>query len=669
MDDATLPNDMRLDFDPDALRAKYRQERDKRLRPDGHLQYHQVQGEFARYAEEDPYVEPGFTREPNTEDVDVVVIGGGFSGMLACARLQEVGVTNVRLIEAGGDFGGTWYWNRYPGAQCDIEAYCYLPLLEELGYIPKEKYSYGTEIYEHSQRIGKHYGLYDIALFQTRVRELRWDEEIKRWHIHTNRNDDIKPRFIIMALGTASRAKMPGIPGIHEFEGHSFHTSRWDYGYTGGDTGGNLHKLGDKRVALIGTGATAIQCVPYLGAHAEHAYIFQRTPSCVDLRGNKPTDMEWAKTLQPGWQKARRDNFNAVVSGVPFEENLVNDGWTDIFANVMAVPKTDKPLSGKEIGEIMEIADFKKMNTIRSRVDQWVQDPDAAEALKPWYRQFCKRPTFNDEYLPTFNRSNVTLVDVSEAKGVERITKKGVVANGVEYEVDCIIYSTGFEANGELRRRVGFDIFGRDGLSLFDYYKDGFRTLHGHSSRNFPNWFYVGISQNAISINITAMLDDQTKHIAYIIKEVMDREAKTVQPTAEGEEAWINVMRSMAAGAGEFQVNCTPGYYNNEGITRAEPPKNGGSLCPGHQQVQRPPGRVAREGRPGGAGTGVLRFGLLNAALQGLGRRQFPLPGPAGAARARRLRDPGGGARGLPRSGRPVAERGISAGRLGGAPV
>ena len=383
MDDASAITDG-LDFDPDALRDKYRAERDKRLR-EMEPQQAEVAGQFARYAEEDPYAEPGFTRDPIDEEIDVVVIGGGFSGMLACARLKEQGVTNVRLLEAGGDFGGTWYWNRYPGAQCDIESYCYLPLLEELNYIPKEKYSYGTEIFEHSQRIGRAYGLYDIALFQTRVRELRWDEDIARWHIFTNRGDDIKARFVIMALGTASRAKLPGIPGVEGFEGHTFHTSRWDYDYTGGDTNGNLHKLADKRVAIIGTGATAIQCVPYLGAHAEHTYVFQRTPSCVDLRGNKPTDPDWAQTLEPGWQKARRDNFDDVVSGKPFEQNLVSGGLrTDIFANVMAVPKSDKPLSGKEIGQIMEIADFKKMNTIRARrsTQSSSRTAAAAEALK-----------------------------------------------------------------------------------------------------------------------------------------------------------------------------------------------------------------------------------------------------------------------------------------------
>jgi cyclohexanone monooxygenase len=409
-------NDVTADFDPDALREKYRQERDKRLRADGEDQYIELAGDFARYAEEDPYADPSFTRAAIDEDIEVVVIGGGFSGLLAGARLREAGLDDFRIVEAGGDFGGTWYWNRYPGAQCDIESYCYLPLLEELNYIPKEKYSYVSEIFEHSQRIGREYRLYDRALLQTRVKGLRWDEEPRRWRIATNRGDDIRARFVIMALGPASRAKLPGIPGIESFEGHSFHTSRWDYGYTGGDTHGKLDKLGDKRVAIIGTGATAIQCVPYVGANAKATYVFQRTPSCVDLRGNKPTDPEWAKTLQPGWQRARRDNFGAIITGQPFEEDLVNDGWTDIFRNVMALPKSDKPMAPEEIGKVMELADFRKMNAIRQRVDETVQDPEAAEALKPWYRQFCKRPTFNDEYLLTFNRPNVTLVDVSRTR-------------------------------------------------------------------------------------------------------------------------------------------------------------------------------------------------------------------------------------------------------------
>jgi len=560
--------DQKPDFDPDALRAKYKAERDKRLRADGEAQYLEVSGKFAHYAVDDPYVEPGFTRAPLTDEVDVAVIGGGFSGLLAGARLQEAGIKNFRIIEAGGDFGGTWYWNRYPGAQCDIESYCYLPLLEELNFIPKEKYSYVNEIFAHSQRIGREYKLYDVTCFQTRVTDLDWDSDEKRWLISTNRDDRMKARFVIMALGPASRPKLPGIPGIDDFEGHSFHTSRWDYGYTGGDTTGGLVKLADKRVAVIGTGATAIQCVPFVAEYAKQLYVFQRTPSSVDLRGNKPTDPEWVKSLKPGWQRARRENFAGILTGQPFTEDLVNDGWTDIFRNVLAMPKSDTPMTPQEIGRTIELADFRKMNSIRARVDDTVEDRTVAEVLKPWYRQFCKRPTFNDEYLPAFNRPNVELVDVSESKGVERITKKGVVANGKEYEVDCIIYASGFEITTAFKRRVGIAINGADGKSLFEHWADGFRTLHGFATRGFPNWFYIGISQNALSVNMTAMFDEQARHIAYIIKETQSRQGKTVQPTQAAQDAWVDLISKMQIDNRAFFEACTPGYYNNEGTLR-----------------------------------------------------------------------------------------------------
>lgn len=557
---------LEADFDIEALRARYKAERDKRLRTDADRQYKELSGDYARYAEEDPYVEPGFTRDPLTDFVEVAVIGGGFSGMLAAARLKEKGVTDLRIIEAGGDFGGTWYWNRYPGAQCDIESYCYLPLLEELNYLPKEKYSYVTEIFEHCQRIGKHYDLYPITLFQTRVSELAWDDAEKVWVIRTNHGDAIRARFVVSALGTASRAKLPGIPGIESFEGHSFHTSRWDYGYTGGDTTGNLWKLEDKTVAIIGTGATAIQCIPALGRHAKQLYVFQRTPSSVDTRGNKPTDPEWAQSLQPGWQRARRHNFADIIEGRPFEHDLVNDNWTSIFREVQSfVIRNAKTMGPEAAIRHAEVADFRKMNTIRQRVDEVVTDPEIAEKLKPWYRQFCKRPTFNDEFLPTFNRPNVTLVDVSESKGVERITPKGLVANGREYEVDCIVYASGFEITTSFKRRVGFDIKGRGGVLLHDHWANGYKTLHGFATTGFPNWFYIGVSQNGLSVNMTAMFDDQAQHIAYIIAEAKKRGATEVEPTPEAQDAWVRTIKKLSVVNRAYLESCTPGYYNNEG--------------------------------------------------------------------------------------------------------
>jgi len=554
-----------LDFDPDALRAKYNEERDKRIRPDGNDQYIEVRGEFAHFVD-DPYVETGFERSPLNDEIEVVIIGGGFAGLLAGARFREAGLDNFRIIEAGGDFGGTWYWNRYPGAQCDIESYCYLPLLEELNYIPKEKYSYAPEIYEHSKRIAQEFRLYEDACFQTKVTDLSWDEMTARWTVRTDRGDAMCARFVVVATGPMSLPKLPAIRGIHDFQGHTFHTSRWDYRYTGGDHNGDLHKLSDKRVAVIGTGATAIQSIPHLGAHAQHLYVFQRTPSSVDVRGNKPTDMEWAKSLTPGWQQQRRKNFNEIVHGRPFDEDLVHDGWTDLYRIMadMFSQAGNTSLSPEDAAELAELADFKKMNSIRARVDQVVKDPETAGKLKAWYRQFCKRPTFNDDYLPTFNRPNVTLIDTSETAGVQLITRQGVVANGVEYAVDCIVFATGFEIGTGLTRRSGFEIYGQNGLALTDYWANGTKTFHGFWTHGFPNCLVMGPTQKGLSVNFTSILDDQAQHIAYLIKEVKAR-GRYAQPTLEAESEWVATIRRLVVDNSAFFDSCTPSYYNNEG--------------------------------------------------------------------------------------------------------
>jgi len=555
-----------LDFDPDALREKYRHERDQRLRPEANDQYIEITAGFRHYVD-DPHVDPGFTRKPLTDAVDAVIVGGGFGGLLAVARLRESGVKDIRIIEKGGDFGGTWYWNRYPGAQCDIESYIYLPLLEETGYIPKEKYSFGNEIRAHARRIGDHFDLYRLACFQTEISEMRWLQDENRWLITTNRGDAMHARFVVISSGPLNRPKLPGIPGIATFKGHSFHTCRWDYGYTGGSTEGGLTKLADKRVAIIGTGATAIQCVPYLGRHARHLYVFQRTPSSVDVRGNKPTDPKWVKTLTPGWQKRRMENFNTMFTGLPQDEDLVSDGWTDIFRNLgpgAAVYAARGGVALEDLGRLIEISDFKKMNQIRARVDATVKDRKTAEALKPWYRQFCKRPTFNDDYLPTFNRPNVTLVDTL-GRGVERVTETGLVFDHIEYEVDCIIFATGFEVGTAYTRRSGFEIYGRGGRKLTDYWSSGLRTLHGFYSHGFPNCFHLGITQNTFTPNFPHMLDEQARHVAHVVKTASEQQAQMVEPTLEAEAGWLETIRATAINNLAFRQACTPGYYNGEG--------------------------------------------------------------------------------------------------------
>jgi cation diffusion facilitator CzcD-associated flavoprotein CzcO len=557
------------DFDMDALKRKYASERDKRLRTDAEAQYVEVSHEYAGYYEVDPWSPPA-ARDPLSIDTDVAVLGGGFGGLMAGANLRKAGIEDFRIIDFGGDFGGTWYWNRYPGVQCDIESYCYLPLLEETSYIPKEKYSFGAEIFEHCRRIARHFRLYERALFGTMVRSLRWDEALKRWRISSHQKDDIRARFLIMAIGSFNRPKLPGIPGITSFKGRTFHTSRWDYDYTGGDTYGRLTKLADKRVAIVGTGASAIQVTPYLADYAKHLYVLQRTPSSVDVRGNRPTDPEWAKSLKPGWHRERQDNYTRISKeGLPAEiPDLVCDGWTErnrALANQFSALARGE-ISREEIIKLQEIEDFKYMEKNRRRVDTIVKDKATAEKLKAWYKFTCKRPTFSDTYLPAFNRDNVTLIDVSGTKGVERITEKGFIAEGVEHEVDCIILASGFEVTTEIRRRLGIDIVeGRHGLSLYDHWKDGFKTFHGFTSPGFPNQFFTGFTQTAISPNVTTMLYDQLTHICHIIAETMKRGALVVEATREAQEYWADVIRDVGVNLAEVLADCTPGYFNNEG--------------------------------------------------------------------------------------------------------
>lgn len=576
MTDATTTE---LAFDPDALREKYRLEREKRLRPEGNNQYVEIAGSYARYAE-DPYVAP-IEREPLTDTVEVAIVGAGFAGLLIGARLRQAGVEDIRIIEKGGDVGGTWYWNRYPGAACDTESYIYLPLLEEVGYVPTEKYAKGPEILEHSRRIAEHFNLYRNICLQTQVTELRWDEGAALWTVSTDRGDRFRARFVCMANGPLNRPKLPGIPGVQSFKGHSFHTSRWDYEYTGGDSYGNLSGLQGKRVAIIGTGATGVQCVPHVGASAEHLYVFQRTPSSIDVRANRPTDPEWASSLEPGWQQRRMENFSTLTSGGYAEEDLVMDGWTEIIGKLLRGMRAQgSGVDPGDVGRSLELVDFEKMEQIRGRVDSIVHDSATADALKPWYRQFCKRPCFHDEYLDTFNRPNVTLVD-TQGRGVERITELGVVANGVEYEVDCLIFATGFEVGTDIARRAGYQVYGRDGLALSEKWRDGVKTFFGMQSRGFPNCFIISISQVGVSANIPHLLDEQSKHVGYIVQQAREREVRAIDVSAEAEAEWVQTVVEASAASIHFLESCTPGYYNNEGQPNGDLIRQNGAYAPG----------------------------------------------------------------------------------------
>ncbi len=552
-------------MDKDALRSKYLEERDKRLRSDGNEQYVELTGQFAKYLE-DPYVEPA-ERESLHDDVTFAFIGGGFAGLLAGAKMRQAGIDDIRIIEKGGDFGGTWYWNRYPGAQCDTASFVYMPLLEETGHMPSEKYCKGPEILDHCRRIGEHFDLYEKAVFSTEVTSLNWDESASRWIIKTNRGDEMRAEFIAMGTGPLHRPKLPGIAGIDTFGGHTFHTSRWDYEYTGGNpAGAPLDGLADKRVGIIGTGATSVQCIPHLARAAKELFVFQRTPSSIDVRNNHSIDPEWFDTLEPGWQQRWLVNFTTLQTGGFVDEDLVKDGWTDISKRIRdKLFSADPPEFTPEAMErAYHDSDDEKMTEVRARVDQVVDDEITAEKLKPWYRQLCKRPCFHDEYLLAYNEPGTHLID-TDGKGVQRIDETGIWANGEHFELDCLIYASGFEVGTEYARRSGFETVGRDGLTLSEYWADGMSSLHGIHMHGFPNLFMVQPTHGANLIsNIPHNLIERGNTIAAIVKHAIDIDANQVEVTPEAEAAW---MERLITGGRQFAGNpdCTPGYYNNEG--------------------------------------------------------------------------------------------------------
>ena len=544
------------------IRERYRVEREKRLRSDGLDQFIEMKDKFAHFLD-DPYVEVT-PREPLNDEVTVALIGAGLTGLVVGARLVQAGVTNLRLIDKAGDVGGTWYWNRYPGARCDIESYIYMPLLEETGYIPTEKYACGPEIQEHCQRIARHFGLYDNACLSTEITSLNWDADVSRWIIRTNRGDVMRAQFIVIGNGPLHRPKLPGIPGIEDFQGHSFHTSRWDYDYTGGDMRGELKKLQDKRVGIIGTGATGVQIVPHLAKACKEVLVFQRTPSTIDVRNNQATDAEWVASLEPGWQARRIQNFTAVSHGAPVSEDLVNDAWTDLIGRIIEHSLARDDMSAEEFGVLMERMNAVKMNELRARIDEQVEDADTAAALKPWYALFCKRPCFHDDYLKAFNEPAVQLID-TDGKGVERITASSIMVAGAKYEVDCLIYATGFEVGTAFTQRIGYDPIGRDGRKLSEYWRDSMISLHGMHVHGFPNAFIVGARQGTVTANFTHLIEESAKQLQYIISRALEEGVREVEVTEEAATDWTAMIENSAVPAAVGQGECTPGYFNAEG--------------------------------------------------------------------------------------------------------
>ncbi|HXQ76219.1 MAG TPA: NAD(P)/FAD-dependent oxidoreductase [Acidimicrobiales bacterium] len=561
-------------YDPEAVRAKYLAERDKRLVP-GRADIRDLKTDehFARYRD-DPFT-PVVERDPVADDVDVVIVGGGIAGILAGVQLRKAGIERIRIVDQAGGIGGTWYWNRYPGVMCDIESYIYLPMLEELDYIPTRRYAFGEEIWRHLEAIADRFDLVGDALFHTGVTKAEWHEDAARWRIHTDRGDDVSCRWYVLAVGILNLLKLPAIPGMEDFAGRSFHTARWDYGYTGGGPDEPLTGLADKVVGLMGTGATGIQCVPPLAESAKHLYVFQRTPSAIGERGNRPTDPDFALGLEPGWQRARMDNFQSIMLGRPAEVDLVDDGWTHDYAAAQHPPRAEGMTTAEYLRSAEEL-DYQIMEAHRRRVEELVADPATAEILKPLYRYLCKRPCFHDEYLLAFNNPKVTLIDCPA--GIERITEQGPVVDGHQYEVDCIIYGTGFEAElTPLFRRAGHEIVGRGGVTLAEKWADGAASLFGMMSRGFPNMFVMPApgQQAVVTVNYTQLAVLGAQIIGGAVRLLKERGVEVFDVSAAAEEAWTQKIVDSFVDGSAVMSACTPSRINNEGHPEAMNPRNG----------------------------------------------------------------------------------------------
>ncbi|KAJ6504609.1 flavin-binding monooxygenase-like family protein [Mycena vitilis] len=581
----------------EAVEARYSEERDKRIRPDGVAQYLRLadSSEF-KYIQEDPWVDHQALNAQTPvlndgDDIKFLALGAGFGGLLFAVRLIEAGFSaaDFHIVDSAGGFGGAWYWNRYPGLMCDVESYVYMPLLEETGYMPRHKYSYGPELREHAERIAQKWGLTEQAQLRTHCQSAEWDDGAKRWIVQLTENRGpnepkrelrLKTQYLFMSSGLFNAPQIPRIPGFQQFKGQHFHSSRWDYGVTGGSAADwTLEKLKDKRVGIVGTGSTAVQVVPQLAKWAKHLYVFQRTPASIDVRGQRSTDPEeWATKIAAtkGWQLARSENFASWLSNAPIGPDLVDDGWSHSRSYSALLGSPAGIVTPEKVPEHvarLHALDLERAERIRARTTEVVQDRETADKLKHWYPSWCKRPVFHDDYLPAFNQPNVTLVD-TDGKGIAALTEDALVANGTEYPIDVLVLSTGFSMavendSGSPAQRAGVRVVGRDGLTMDDKWRaKGTSTMHGFATHSFPNLFFSGLSQTGVTFNYTFTLSTLASHVAATLVEA-ERLAPqssrlTIEVTQEAENAWgdqIFMRAAWFAGLG----GCTPSYVNGEG--------------------------------------------------------------------------------------------------------
>ncbi|KAI0183715.1 putative cyclohexanone monooxygenase [Xylaria flabelliformis] len=558
-----------LSIDVEAITARYEAERQKRLRWDGVSQFKKATGPLSQF-KVDPGASPLY-RTPVMSEVKVLIVGAGIGGVVAAVKLLEKGIDDVCIVDKASRFGGTWAWNQFPGAACDVESYLYFPFLEETGYLPKRRFSYSDEILEHFHRIVAKWDLKPRSYLQTEITSVIWDESIRRWHTKSAQGDHFISQFVITATGTLHEPKLPGIAGITDFRGDQFHSGRWNYGITGGDTTGNLNKLADKTVALVGTGASAIQILPLLAKSAYKVLVFQRTPSSVSVRENWETKPDMRESLMPGWQ----------AEGMAVLARVMEGDVSDVVCTAAEGLHTLTPreilregraagvdVGDEELPELLKLADLRLMQSIRDRIGREVHNKATADRLKPWYPFMCKRPAFHNDYISTFNKPNVELVD-TDGQGISHLTKDSIVANGKEYTADIIIYSTGFDFifSNNFERRTGIRLVGTKNQSIDEAWAvEGPSTLWGIHARDFPNMFIVGAMQAGVGVTWLHTCYIAGDHIAFVVDKMLRQTAfQVIEPSLSASEEWCRQMEEGSDARTKFHSSCPPGYYNGEG--------------------------------------------------------------------------------------------------------
>jgi len=482
---------------------------------------------------------------PDAQSFDAVVVGMGFGGMYMLHRARVAGL-RVRGYEAGDDVGGTWYWNRYPGARCDVESLEYsYSFSEELQqeWEWTERYPGQAEILSYARYVAERFDLRRDIQFETRVTAARFDEVAGRWDVRTDRGDEVSAQFLIMATGCLSSTNVPDIEGLDRFEGAVYHTGRWPK--EGVDFRG-------QRVGVVGTGSSGIQAIPVIAEEAEELYVFQRTPQFSIPARNAPLDAAEQAAVKADYQGFRarnRQTPGAIGSRL---------GW-----NTASVLECDPEEREREfesrwnIGGFTFVGAFGDTSTnpdankfaadfVRDKIREKVHDPKVAEMLMPKTHIGCKRICLDTNYFETFNRPNVHLVDISEAP-MERATPRGLCTNGREYELDCIVFATGYDAmTGSLLR---IDIRGRGDQSLGDVWSAGPVTYLGLGIPGFPNLFVIaGPGSPSVLANMIVCVEQHVDWITECVEYLRDHGYRSIEATPEAADEWVAYVNQVAGG-------------------------------------------------------------------------------------------------------------------------